>query len=261
MKGNVLTIVVILLIVFGIIYLIKKFKDSSNTHRSNYKRRHNTADVLGYLGENSVISVIGGTIAGEKFVINNYMLADDGKSSQIDHIVINGNGIFVIETKNYSGNIYGNESQEQWTQVLAYGKVKNKLYNPLKQNATHIYRLKKILPPYTKIKSLVVFVQNNTKYIDASNVIPLYDLYAAINKPSDEKLSISKMQEIYDILMEAESKCNITNNEHIDEINKMRKDLNDNICPRCGGKLVERNGKYGKFYGCSNYPKCKFIKK
>ena len=30
------------------------------------------------------------------------------------------------------------------------------------------------------------------------------------------------------------------------------------ICPRCGGDLVERKGKYGKFIGCTNYPKCKF---
>ena len=32
------------------------------------------------------------------------------------------------------------------------------------------------------------------------------------------------------------------------------------ICPKCNGKLVIREGKYGKFYGCSNYPKCKYIK-
>jgi len=29
-------------------------------------------------------------------------------------------------------------------------------------------------------------------------------------------------------------------------------------CPKCGGRLEERVGKYGKFYGCSNYPKCKY---
>ena len=29
-------------------------------------------------------------------------------------------------------------------------------------------------------------------------------------------------------------------------------------CPRCGGELVLRQGQYGSFYGCSNYPKCKF---
>jgi DNA topoisomerase I len=31
-------------------------------------------------------------------------------------------------------------------------------------------------------------------------------------------------------------------------------------CPRCGGNLVEREGKFGKFLGCRNYPKCKFTK-
>lgn len=30
------------------------------------------------------------------------------------------------------------------------------------------------------------------------------------------------------------------------------------VCPKCGGKMVERQGKYGKFIGCSNYPKCKY---
>ncbi|MEK9168567.1 MAG: topoisomerase DNA-binding C4 zinc finger domain-containing protein, partial [Patescibacteria group bacterium] len=31
-------------------------------------------------------------------------------------------------------------------------------------------------------------------------------------------------------------------------------------CPKCGGKLIEREGRFGKFIACSNYPKCKFIK-
>lgn len=33
------------------------------------------------------------------------------------------------------------------------------------------------------------------------------------------------------------------------------------ICPRCGGNLIDRNGKFGSFYGCSNYPKCKYTLK
>ena len=35
----------------------------------------------------------------------------------------------------------------------------------------------------------------------------------------------------------------------------------DNICPKCGGILKERSGRYGKFWGCSNYPNCKFVRK
>lgn len=36
---------------------------------------------------------------------------------------------------------------------------------------------------------------------------------------------------------------------------------NINICPQCGGKLLEKSGQFGKFFGCSNYPKCRFTKK
>ena len=43
-------------------------------------------------------------------------------------------------------------------------------------------------------------------------------------------------------------------------IGKSNKTENDDICPKCGGKLVKRKGKYGEFIGCSNYPKCRFIK-
>jgi ssDNA-binding Zn-finger/Zn-ribbon topoisomerase 1 len=34
--------------------------------------------------------------------------------------------------------------------------------------------------------------------------------------------------------------------------------IRQGICPLCGGKLVVREGKYGKFYACSNYPRCRF---
>ena len=32
------------------------------------------------------------------------------------------------------------------------------------------------------------------------------------------------------------------------------------ICPKCGGQLVSRKGKNGVFFGCSNFPKCRYIK-
>ena len=77
-------------------------------------------------------------------VYDDYMLIDENNiSHQIDHIFINASGIYVIETKNYAGRIYGNDNQNQWTQVLAYGKAKNNFYNPIKQNYTHIIALKK----------------------------------------------------------------------------------------------------------------------
>ena len=55
-------------------------------------------------------------------------------------------------------------------------------------------------------------------------------------------------------------------NPKADEILKVEKPIenkkfNHNTCPECGGKLVLRKGKFGEFYGCSNYPRCNFSKK
>ena len=56
------------------------------------------------------------------------------------------------------------------------------------------------------------------------------------------------------------NKVDISTEEHIYNIRKQQSDLYQGICPRCGGRLVLRKGKYGEFWGCSNYPKCKFNK-
>ncbi len=210
----------------------------------------------GKRGENKVKSVIGKTIENECYVINNLILESNNKSTQIDHIVINPYGIFVIETKNYSGQIYGSESQREWTQVLAYGKVKNKLYNPLKQNATHVYNVKRIVGNLP-VKSLVVFVQNNTENITANNVIPLSDLKSTLCF-GEVVLTAQQMDTAYNLLLSAKS--DITNKEHVANVKIQQQNIQDGICPRCGGKLVLRNGKHGNFWGCTNYPKCKFTK-
>lgn len=40
-----------------------------------------------------------------------------------------------------------------------------------------------------------------------------------------------------------------------------RQKAKNQICPKCGNELKVRSGKYGKFYGCSDYPYCKFTMK
>ncbi len=64
----------------------------------------------------------------------------DGKgTTQIDHVVVSPFGIFVIETKNYAGWIFGDKDSRYWTQVI-YGK-KSRFQNPLHQNALHVHAL------------------------------------------------------------------------------------------------------------------------
>jgi len=67
----------------------------------------------------------------------------DDMTTQIDHVIVSKYGIFVIETKNYKGWIYGSQSQKVWTQVLF--KQKNKFQNPIHQNYKHIKFLQALL--------------------------------------------------------------------------------------------------------------------
>lgn len=214
----------------------------------------------GWLGEFYVRLVIGKTKPGVKYVINDCRIrVSEDKTSQIDHIVVNANGVFVIETKNYSGRIYGQENQQEWTQVLNYGKVKNKLYNPIKQNKTHVYHISKVIGADIPIISAVVFVQGNTRYISADGVYNLGGLKRMIRKGNAE-LTAEQMQDIYDKLSAADDKT-ITASEHIHNIRNLQNNVANDICPRCGKKLVVRYGKNGSFMGCEGYPQCRFTKK
>lgn len=216
----------------------------------------------GKVGEGTVKSIIGDTIQGEKYVINDITIRDEkGKTSQIDHILINKTGVFVIETKNYSGRIYGDDNKQEWTQVLQYGKVKNNFYNPIKQNATHIYRLKEVTKTELPLYSIVVFTQGNIQYIKSKRVYNLRELKKVIQQPPVKECNTEDMEKLYNQLLEIKEKGLVTKTEHIGNIMQTLQETRSGICPRCGGKLIKRNGIHGAFYGCEGYPTCKFTKK
>lgn len=76
--------------------------------------------------------------------IHNVTLRTDDGTTQIDHIILSKFGIFVIETKNMSGWIFGDKFSSFWTQVKNV-EEKNKFQNPLHQNYKHIKELQKIV--------------------------------------------------------------------------------------------------------------------
>ena len=114
----------------------------------------------GFLGE-SVIN-IATWLKLEKetyYRLNNITLPlDNGGSTQIDHVIVSKYGIFVIETKNYKGWIYGTEKQRQWTQAFPNGR-KFKFQNPLQQNYLHIKTLADLLELETSyFHSMIAFI-------------------------------------------------------------------------------------------------------
>ena len=217
--------------------------------------KFNKNKINGKLGEIRVSNKLK-SIKGA-YVINNLIFtAHEGKTCQIDHVVVCNKGIFVIETKTYAGRIYGDDSRTEWTQVLQYGRFKNKFYSPVKQNMTHIYELSKRLNNIY-LYNCVVFVNNNTAYIESEYTFPLSKIKSFIlnQKHLYTDYEVTKFVEKIEDLRE-----DISNKEHVKNIKNMNIDIQNNICPRCGSKLVLRTGKNGKFYGCSKFPTCRFIK-
>ena len=53
----------------------------------------------------------------------------------------------------------------------------------------------------------------------------------------------------------------VMNQKCFEELGKIQKDLVLEICPKCGSEMKKRNGKFGEFWGCGNYPECRHTKK
>lgn len=94
---------------------------------------------------------------GAKFLFNAYIPKENNETTEIDVLMISHNGIFVFESKNYSGWIYGNEKHQYWTQVLAGGHEKNRFYNPIWQNKGHIKHLSSCIGMDVPMFSIIVF--------------------------------------------------------------------------------------------------------
>ena len=204
----------------------------------------------------SLKNTYGGYIINDVIIPNKH----NNKTSQIDHIYFSRYGIFVIETKNYSGRIYGNDKNEYWTQVLLYGEDKNKFYNPIMQNNTHIRRLKELLNIDRELYCIVVFVQGNTEFINSDYVYTLDELENMVDN-SEIEYTEEELERYYNIVQKYKDNPIQTNKEHIAEIKETIEEMKYK-CPRCGGSLVLRRSKNGyEFYGCENFPKCRYIKK
>ena len=220
----------------------------------------------GWIGEKRVgfkLKALARRYAG--FVINDVTIPDEetSRTSQIDHILFTRYGIFVVETKNYSGYIYGDDSQSQWTQVLSYGRIKKSFYNPVKQNAVHCLRLSAIIKnDNLKLASVIVFVKENGGNIQSPNVYNLADIKYLITRKSTPIYEQEDVYNAYNAIAYFKKNKVIDKKDHVQRILENKEKIENGICPRCGGQLVIRTSKNGaKFYGCENYPECTFTKK
>ncbi|MEQ8235172.1 MAG: NERD domain-containing protein [Syntrophomonadaceae bacterium] len=223
--------------------------------------------VKGKIGEGSVRLLLSRLDKEKYFILNDlYLPNDKGKTSQIDHVVVSPYGIFVIETKNYRGWILGDENSQYWTQVIY--KRKEKLLNPIIQNKGHIKALKAILSDFGEVPfiSIVTFSSRATLKVQVdSTVIYTPQIIRTIEKYEEEVIPLEDVKKIYETIKNANIQDKEVSQTHKAAIQNDIKDkklkVQNNECPWCGGELVDRQGKFGAFRGCSNYPKCRFTVK
>jgi hypothetical protein len=129
-------------------------------------------------------------------VLNNVTLRlSDGSTTQIDHILLSTKGIFVIETKNYSGWIFANSRSKVWTRI--FYKEKYKFQNPLFQNYRHVKAIQELFTFLRSqhIHNIVVFTgEVEFKTEVPSNVLYLEELIPRIEQFRDGVLSLNHIQ-------------------------------------------------------------------
>ena len=124
----------------------------------NLKKQRDTWDerAKGYWGEYKVFSVLFKELGfPNKILLNVQIPAENGKTTEIDLILLAPSGIYVFEVKYFSGTVYGGYDSSTWTE---YYKTRDSITfeNPLKQNAYHLSQLKKLFPEAV-LYSYVVF--------------------------------------------------------------------------------------------------------
>lgn len=244
--------VLILLLLFFIIKaiikntkaLIKKkhfIKRKQNNNYTNVLKEKPEENVLkGFTGESEIIEQIGYEIPDPKYILRNvYIRREDGKTAEIDIIFIHKSGVYVIESKNYAGWIFGNEKQQYWTQTLnkgAEGTEKNKFYNPVSQNKNHVKYLKKYLKGSSdnvSFCSIVVFgdkatlkditIESDDAYVIYSNqAADTIKAFITIAGARHKFVSDEKMKDIYDKLYPLTQVSDEVKKQHIEEIEKSK---------------------------------------
>jgi len=199
----------------------------------------------------------------EYHLIKNVTLPTEDGTTQIDHIIVSIYGIFVVETKNMKGWIFGKENQKTWTQKIY--KYSTKFQNPLHQNYKHVKTLQQLLGlKDNQVHSLVVFIGESTfKTEMPENVTSGWGYAKYIKSKKNPVLSPTQFSEIITKIeqdrLSRSLKTNRTHVRHVKDIQNKKKNIIE--CPKCGSPMKQRKSKGGNiFWGCSRYPKCRGTK-
>ena len=273
-----------------------KTKLGNNSVISEKIEKEIAAVEAGIYGEDSILFELKNSGMDLVVLHDIYIETEDGRGAQIDYLVITPYVNVIIECKNLFGNIEINNKGDFIRSFEYKGKnYKEGIYSPITQNERHLavykdckkadknfaskFLVEKYFDRYNK--SVVVLANPKTVVNDRfakkeikDQVIRCDQLITYLkNLKSDVKSNKKEMRENGERILA----MNIDNRkDYLEKFNKLVEEAKNNepktsstlgelICPWCGNKLVLRTAKKGQnignqFYGCSSYPKCKYIK-
>ncbi|WP_180177844.1 nuclease-related domain-containing protein [Acinetobacter sp. YH01005] len=178
----------------------------------------------GKMGEFAVAVHVKLYLKDHYILLNDLTLPDgEGATTQIDHLLLSPFGVFVIETKNYKGWIFGSERQKQWTQKIY--KKSFKFQNPIHQNYKHMKVLEQVLSDIVdkdNMHSVIVFMPEAVfKTEMPSNVFrgaAWVDYVQTFQQPVVSEMKLKRIQ----LRLEKEilEKSWKTNRQHVEDLNQ-----------------------------------------
>ena len=226
----------------------------------------NSPKQKGKRGEKLVAGRLRKGLPDEYRILNDiYLPLPDGTTTQIDHVVVSQYGVFVVETKTYSGWIFGDEKSKEWTQSI-YNK-KSRFQNPMRQNYKHICALADNLGIDKSYFHGVVAFTGDCEFKSEMPQGVVYSRRAAeyIRGFKTPVIKSAQVPEVASAIEEWQgtlTKSQVSN--HVSNLEKRHSAVSEGdnpLCPLCGGEMVLRKRKSdGKsFYGCKRYPACRGI--
>ena len=198
----------------------------------------------------------------------------EGYTSQMDLVIVGNKGVYVVEVKMYNdAKVYGDVKKSKWY-YYNHGK-KYEIYSPLKQNQNHVKYMRSFLKPFGEIPifSIITMICEDFKIsgeLDGSTVIcnSLPAMEKGLYKIAGDRPQFfddANKKEVFEYIKNNQHIGKEARREHKQNVIAYKNDIEEKkdskVCPYCKTELVLKNGKYGEFYGCANYPKCKYTMK
>ncbi|MBR6689391.1 MAG: NERD domain-containing protein [Clostridia bacterium] len=212
----VLSVTLLLLIYRRVIYKIKRTFGVLEKTKANTQNEEKNI-IKGQNAEDKIIKILENVFVKENIIQDSYFRDDEIVTTQVDILAIDTTGIYVIESKAFSGVIKGNQYDKNWVQLFA-NKKHYTFSNPIIQNKRHIEDIKRNLEtfdvPDIAYKSYVVFDNNckldlNVKNNDQLKVVKQEELLGIILKDKKQSLVVIPNNKVEEIARRIKGHANV----------------------------------------------------